>query len=821
MRYHATMAHTRRFRTRLRASVAGAAVLAVAATATTVAVQYTAEAAPAAATIRYTEFGIPHITASDFAGLGEGYGYAVAKDNLCLLADTYLTANGERSRFLGPDGQVSPGQSATTTNLNSDLYFTRLKDAKIVEGLVDLPAPQGPEPEVKEVVRGYAKGYNRYLAETGVGNISDPACRGKDWVRPISDIDVYRHVHMTVIMGSTDYVLDGVVGAKPAVVPANAPAPKPAKDTASRIASAIQSNRHEGMGSNGIAAGSQGVSGGKSVLLGNPHFPWHGKNRMWQSHLTIPGKLNVSGASLLGLPAVNIGHNDDVAWTHTVATVAPFGLFEVPVVPWDPTKYLVDGKVESMTAQQVSVDVRNADGSTGKVERTIWSTRYGPVTTSIMGTIPLPWALTAHSVREANLTNLRGMNTWLNIAKARDTGEIKDVLRRTQGIPWVNTIASDRKGNAFYGDIQVVPHITDEKANACNTLLGKVTFSLQGLSILDGGRGACQWGNDPDALEPGLLGPSRMPSLTRKDFVTNANDSAWLANPAEPLSHPRVMGDMNTARSTRTQQSIVAAQRRLAGVDGLPGKGFDGDTMREVLFRDDSRNAELARTDTVAMCKGFLGGLAPFSGGLINVSEACPVLENWDGSFRADSRGSVLFQRFWTHIGLIKFAGASLPGPWKDGFDPKDPVNTPRKLATDRPDVWLAFGNAVNDLRAAGIPLAAPLSDGQSVTRNGKRIPIHGGQGQLGVLNVITPLWDPKAGYPEIRHGSSFIQVTHFGDGAPSAHSVLTYSQSTDPTSPHYADQTELFSAGKWVPERFTEEQINASPELTVVTLSR
>lgn len=39
-----------------------------------------AEPGPDKATIRYTEYGIPHITASDREGLGTGYGYAAAED---------------------------------------------------------------------------------------------------------------------------------------------------------------------------------------------------------------------------------------------------------------------------------------------------------------------------------------------------------------------------------------------------------------------------------------------------------------------------------------------------------------------------------------------------------------------------------------------------------------------------------------------------------------------------------------------------------------------------------------------------------------------
>ena len=49
---------------------------------------------------------------------------------------------------------------------------------------------------------------------------------------------------------------------------------------------------------------------------------------------------------------------------------------------------------------------------------------------------------------------------------------------------------------------------------------------------------------------------------------------------------------------------------------------------------------------------------------------------------------------------------------------------------------------------------------------------------------------------------------------------VLSYSQSENPESPHYADQTRLFSQKQWLPMRFTEQQIRSDPEYerTVVT---
>src|SRR6266545_4974440 len=76
-----------------------------------------------AATIRYTEYGIPHIKAANFAGLGFGYGFAAATDNVCDLADIYLTVGAQRSRYLGPDAPANAAYGAARTSLSSDLYF--------------------------------------------------------------------------------------------------------------------------------------------------------------------------------------------------------------------------------------------------------------------------------------------------------------------------------------------------------------------------------------------------------------------------------------------------------------------------------------------------------------------------------------------------------------------------------------------------------------------------------------------------------------------------------------------------------------------------
>ncbi|MGW5937072.1 penicillin acylase family protein [Streptomyces celluloflavus] len=760
------------------------------------------------ATLRYTESGVPHILARNFTDLGYGYGYAVAKDNICVLADNFLSVGAERSRYFGPDGAANTTLTSASDNLTSDLHFQRINDSGAVERLAGRPAPQGPRQEMRDIVTGYAQGYNRYLARTGRDGITDPACHGAAWVRPITGTDVYRLFYALMNWTGQGALADGIVGAEP--TPGAAPAPADAP-TADRIKAGLDRTlRADGKGSNGIAVGADGAAGSHSVLLGNPHFPWRGAGRFWQVQLTVPGKLDVSGAGLLGTPFVQKGFNDQVAWTHTLATPRTFGLYEVHLVPGDPTSYLVDGVKEKMTPRTVRVQAKAPDGSLTEVRRTLYETRYGPMINRAVG-VGLPWnAATGYALRDANGTNLRGLNTWFGLATARSTADIERSLSATQGAPWINTMATDRAGHAFYGDIQVVPHVTDEQAESCGTPLGKELFRKTGLPVLDGSKSSCAWGSDPDSVEPGLFSPKRLPSLTRQDYVLNSNDSPWLANPHAPLTgYPRIVGDVGTPRSARTRESLATVE------ETLQGKGFTKESMQRMLFTDRSRMAVLAAADTATMCGAFPDGKAPSGNGPVDVGRACRALADWDHTYSLTSRGSLLFERF-----VLKLA--TVPGGlWNVPFDPADPVGTPNSLKTTNPEVRRAFGDAAAELHAAGIPLDAALGDHQYVVRGTDRIPMHGAPEALGVLDLITPVWDPGRGNVDVRTGSSYLQVVSFTDApCPDVSTLVTTSQSADPGSPYYADQTKLYSSGEWLPGRFCEKDILASPDLAVTELS-
>jgi acyl-homoserine-lactone acylase len=79
------------------------------------------------AEIVWTEYGVPHIRAQSFSGLGYGQGYAFARDNLCLLADHFVTLRGERAKTFGADG-VAQVAFAKIPNVESDAFFRTAVD---------------------------------------------------------------------------------------------------------------------------------------------------------------------------------------------------------------------------------------------------------------------------------------------------------------------------------------------------------------------------------------------------------------------------------------------------------------------------------------------------------------------------------------------------------------------------------------------------------------------------------------------------------------------------------------------------------------------
>ena len=775
-------------------------------------------------TIRRTDHGIPHVIAGDWGDLAYGYGYAIAEDNICTLADTYTTVRAERSQHFGPSaGYTFQGNGTSVNNLNSDFFFQRIIDDQVVEDLVAQQPPNGPNDSIREAVTGYVEGYNRYIRDTGVANIPDPRCAGEPWVHEIDEIDAYRRFYQLALLASSGVAIDGIGSAQPPASGGGGGALDPSA-LAEELENAGLGSPIGAIGSNGVGLGSQATANGSGMMLGNPHFPWQGSERFYQAQLTIPGEINASGASLFGVPVILIGHTDNLAWSHTVSTAFRFTPFEETLNPADPTQYVYDGSFEDMETDDVTVTSQDPgtdpDGCTpdggGQLtcSRTLYSTRHGPVFTNLVG-VSLPWTnAKAFAMGDANAANFRYLNHFFETNQAQSVQELDQILHRNQGIPWVNTIAADSSGKSYYADISVTPHVTDEQALECDTPAGAATFQALRLPILDGSRSDCEWGSDPDAVQPGTFGPSNMPSLFRDDYVSNMNDSYWLTNPEQPIEgYDRIIGDERTQRSLRTRSGLVMIAEKLSN-----GGTFTVQDLQDMVFADRQYAGELWRDELVEMCESAPGGfLLDDTATPVNVAPACPVLAAWDLHDNLDSDGAILFRRFESRAlafdvgGQVNVPVLPPPAVFRNPFNPSDPVNTPNGLNTENPDVKEALAGAVRDLQSCGIPLDAPLEGYQSEDRGGTAIPIHGGPGTLGVFNAINVSWHGCDAYDDVSHGSSFVMVTGFdGQDCLVDRSILTYSLSENPDSPWYADQTELFSGKQWVDVPYYEDEIAA-----------
>jgi len=711
------------------------------------------------ASITRTTYGIPHIAADTWQGVGYGVAYAYAEDNLCLLAEEFATVAGNRSRYFGPEGKAVLGFQEVD-NLSSDVFFRALIDLPSVRNGVKRQAPA-----VQLLSEGYVAGYNRYLKDAGPDGI--PAeCRGKPWVHDITLDDLMRLTEKQMLLASSLALAAGIANAAP-------PGMTQPKVAANGVG-ALPRPGELGLGSNGWAYGGEATADGRGMLVGNPHFPWNGPSRFWQMHVTGPDGYDAMGVGIAGSPIPTLGFNRDVAWTHTVTAARHFTMYQLALDPADPTRYMVDGKSEAMTPLTVTVPMPEG---TPDVTRTLYTTRHGPVFVAPQSGITWNTAM-AFAMRDANRGNLRAIEAWLRIGQAKNVGEIKAAVSETLGIPWVNTIAADRNGDALLADMTAVPNVSAGKITACSTPLSGLFAQL--ATLLDGARAVCDWDVAVGTVKPGLMPASDQAATIRRDYLTNSNDSYWIANPR--LTHPKlspILGKYASELTLRSRSNFTETEVLLAG-----GK-VDHARAEAMVFGNKSLAADMVVGPVLALCDG--AAAKPD-----NTARGCAALAGWDRRYEASSKGAALFRAFWAKA-------ARVPGLWAVPFDPADPVNTPRTVAADKvgDKLLAALDEAVAELDAAGIALDAEWGSVQQWRVGEERIAIHGGPGTAGVLNYQDARPAPGGGLVPV-HGSSYIQIVGFDDAGPVVDAILSYSQSTDPASPHFADQTRAYSAKTW-----------------------
>ena len=741
----------------------------------------TATRAPAYdVTIRITEHGIPHIRSNTLPGMAYGAGWITTAEATCNLMDTLLTARGERSLYEGPDVTYKDNVGGSATNLEWDTLVTDLHDRGVVEDLLDDPVA-GPSPRAKAMVVAETAAINDWLADH---EITDPACADDAWIQPdVSTTDVWYAFYLAQLISSTTRLLPQITSATPPTA-ATRPAPRPSRG---ELLAALGPD--DRFGSNATAVGGDDTSTGRGMILGNPHFPWLGRYRFTQMHLTVPGKLNVAGGALTGFPAINIGFNKDVAWSHTVSTGFRFTPYQYTTAG-TPTSYrTAGGGTAELERRDVEVQVQT-DAGVETVTRTLWRTPQGYVLNA--PSLFMGWNNDSFwAFRDANAEHLRTFDTFLSMNMA---SSVRNLLRRQDrggGMPWVNTVAADRSGDVLYADHAVTPNVTDALADRCMTGAGRLIFAIAGLPGLDGTRASttCAWGTDEDAERPGILGPGNLPEVVRRDWVMNANDSYWMPNDEVRLTgYPRIIGCESCARTMRTKVVMAYVRDRLE-----QGK----ETPRSLASHEHANRVYAAE---VARAGGRLDHVCDATG----LVAPCRVLRDWDGrSDATSSAGAAIFQEF------VALAGSRGVDLWTVPFDATHPLTTPRTLSTS-PDVVDAMAAAITRVTDRDPDLSKTYGElHRSGDRGSAGWPLGGGLGDAsGDANAVSstlgdPVLDP------VTRGSSYIQAIAFrGRTEIEARTILTYSQYEDPASPWSDDQTRMFSNEQWVHFPWTAAQI-------------
>jgi acyl-homoserine-lactone acylase len=349
-------------------------------------------------------------------------------------------------------------------------------------------------------------------------------------------------------------------------------------------------------------------------------------------------------------------------------------------------------------------------------------------------------------------------------------------------------------------NLSVVPNVSADKLAKCSD----PRVGLQ-LIVLDGSNSACAWDIDPNAAQKGIYAADKLPQLQRRDYVQHSNDSAWMANPAQPLT------GFSPLISQEGQPLGLRSRFALDRLSTLSKAGpVSAADLQRMVMDDQVYQAGQVMPDLLQFCANDLGADAA------TLAPMCASLKTWDRSANLDSGlGFVHFQNVMEPLQQV-------PDIWRVAFDPKDPQHTPRGLALDNSQVTQAIREAmlasVEQVEKLGLKDDSRWGDIQVVSSGGQQTPIHGGPGTLGVYNAIqsVPRTDGKL---EVISGTSYLQVVTFDDKGPHAQGLLAFSLSSDPTSKYSRDQTVAFSKKQLSTLPFTEQQITSDPQYQAQTI--
>jgi acyl-homoserine-lactone acylase len=185
---------------------------------------------------------------------------------------------------------------------------------------------------------------------------------------------------------------------------------------------------------------------------------------------------------------------------------------------------------------------------------------------------------------------------------------------------------------------------------------------------------------------------------------------------------------------------------------------------------------------------------------------AAQVLEAWDRTTNADSRGAVLWFAFFDQFARRRWQGSPFDVPWTADA----PFSTPDGLS-DPEGAAQVLDAAAETVESAYGSLDIAWGEIHRIRRDGLDLAASGAPGGPGVFRVLG-FADAGNGKRVVSAGDSFIAVVEFGTEL-RASALLGYGNASRPGSPHRTDQLPLVARNQLRPVWLARGDVEANLE--------
>ena len=506
------------------------------------------------------------------------------------------------------------------------------------------------------------------------------------------------------------------------------------------------------------------TTSGRTILLRNPHLSWGPgwDNRYYEMQITVPGVVDFYGDFRIGFPMYfNGGFNAYLGWATTNNDAYLAEIYALDADSTQPDHYRFDGRSVALEREPITVEFKSGDTLASET-RVFWNTRLGPVVDRD--------AAHVYVVRSAEWGETRKTEQFLRMMEARNLEEWKSAMRMRAHVEQ-NLTYADRAGNIFYIWNAAIPRLTRPA--------GGDTVAVPAHSMADVWTELWPFDSLPQLLNPpgGYLQNANDPyHYTNLDAVMDS--TRW------PAYFPRPYLGLRSQHSLQ----LVTSRPKVSLEDVVRMKHDPAMLL-----------ADRVRSDLVAAVRA--------TNPQGEVADAIALIEQWDGTVRAESRGGTLFETwFRNYLAADTVRADRWARAFRHPWTPADPMGTPRGLA-DPARAVAAFSTGIADLKTRFGRWDVAWGDVHRLRLGDVDVPAAGCSGDIGCFRVFGFTSAPDGKWVGAR-GDEWVLAVEFGARGPRAYSVLEYGESDDPASPHHTDQAVMFARGELKHVAFTEREI-------------